>query len=906
MAAPKYDAPEVMPSGKSARYIQVDTSADTFGAGIGRAIQGLGATVTQVAGVFDANTEKLRSEAAKTSANQAFVDASLAAGEAEANYFTTLGTDASAGYKPFLENLKTIREEALSTLQDDEAKQLFDQAFQSNMLSGANQGATHAAKQGKQAAIDASSARVELALNDSATKFADEGLFQSNLNVINEQVMQQAALQGWAPDVTAAKIHELNSLAWESRVTSMAASDPLGAKKTFDRVRDEMTVESRLRVQNTVINAAETSATALGNQALMNGTNEDVRPAFREGIITAGRNVQADEFLIPRANHGAGDITNMHPDTSNRLAALIQAAPPGIRENITIFSGARSLARQTALYEKSGGSGMVAKPSPHAPHVRGDAADLGWKGGSFKSMPAEAVAWLHANAPAFGMTFRLSNEPWHIERAAGPRAAPGMKPDSFVSRIMKAEGGGAGVYSPAGAAGIMQVMPGTGREVALSLGIPWDPHRLANDDNYNLLIGTTYLNQQLNKYGGNEVLAAAAYNAGPGAVDQWLQQFGDPRLGEISQEEWIARIPFDETRGYVQKVVSGAGSAPPARAVTANMSRAEFDERVQEGREWAQMNFPGNAVFEERYVTGMQQAYADMVSAQNAQLEANYDGVFEAVITADESGKYMNQAQFNTILQNNPEFAQAFDSLDPTKKNTIQAQLRTNDSVNNAGATAPTNEQLSKFDYYIGLWSTDNEAYRKADIANDPNLNQEQKKELITRKGQQPPEAGSAKPIDLNMSKALRIAEPLLQVAKILKNGTTTQKENYATFVGSLRRIVDEDTQLKGRQLNDVEMEDIVQNLLTTEVMRQPWFTFFGDAWVYHTTETPVYKDLDFYPRGEEFVGSEPAPLFEPSIPDDVRQSIITQYTAVNGSPPTDALISQIYIAWKAKNRGQK
>jgi len=65
------------------------------------------------------------------------------------------------------------------------------------------------------------------------------------------------------------------------------------------------------------------------------------------------------------------------------------------------------------------------------------------------------------------------------------------------------------------------------------------------------------MDQQLQKYGGNEVLALAAYNAGPGRVDEWIQRFGDPRTGEITTEEFAAQIPFNETRNYVRNITQG-------------------------------------------------------------------------------------------------------------------------------------------------------------------------------------------------------------------------------------------------------------------------------------------------------------------------------------------------------------
>lgn len=109
--------------------------------------------------------------------------------------------------------------------------------------------------------------------------------------------------------------------------------------------------------------------------------------------------------------------------------------------------------------------------------------------------------------------------------------------------------------SSVGARGLMQLMPGTAEETARKVGVDYSPSRLVTDASYNALLGSTYLGAQLDRYGGSLVLAAAAYNAGPGNANKWIKAYGDPRADNIDPVVWVELIPFQETRKYVQRVL---------------------------------------------------------------------------------------------------------------------------------------------------------------------------------------------------------------------------------------------------------------------------------------------------------------------------------------------------------------
>ena len=113
------------------------------------------------------------------------------------------------------------------------------------------------------------------------------------------------------------------------------------------------------------------------------------------------------------------------------------------------------------------------------------------------------------------------------------------------------------VESPAGAQGIMQVMPLTAKAMAKKLDQTYSFEKLKTDWEYNTKLGVAYLAEMLRRYDGSYVLTAAAYNAGPQRVDRWIREHGDPRRANTNTEQWIEKIQFRETRNYVQRVLEG-------------------------------------------------------------------------------------------------------------------------------------------------------------------------------------------------------------------------------------------------------------------------------------------------------------------------------------------------------------
>jgi soluble lytic murein transglycosylase len=136
-------------------------------------------------------------------------------------------------------------------------------------------------------------------------------------------------------------------------------------------------------------------------------------------------------------------------------------------------------------------------------------------------------------------------------RAIGPEVEPGIvyaiasQESSFNPRAI----------SSARAVGLMQMTPAAGRYVANKFGARYDEKRLLSDQTYNVQLGAAELGALIKYYRGSYILSFAGYNAGRGRVKDWIAKYGDPRDPKIDPIDWVERIPFSETRNYVQRVL---------------------------------------------------------------------------------------------------------------------------------------------------------------------------------------------------------------------------------------------------------------------------------------------------------------------------------------------------------------
>lgn len=154
-----------------------------------------------------------------------------------------------------------------------------------------------------------------------------------------------------------------------------------------------------------------------------------------------------------------------------------------------------------------------------------------------------------------------------------PNAPAGVPRERLVAAVIGQESGGnPNAVSPRGARGRMQVMPGTNADPGFGVRPAAD-----SSEAERARVGRDYLDAMIQRYDGNVSMALAAYNAGPGRVDQWIKKIGDPRTSAISDAEWASRIPIKETRDYVPSVLQRVG------IVTDDLPTVAIGEHVIDG-----------------------------------------------------------------------------------------------------------------------------------------------------------------------------------------------------------------------------------------------------------------------------------------------------------------------------------
>ncbi|MBW6397130.1 lytic transglycosylase domain-containing protein [Roseomonas sp. HJA6] len=275
------------------------------------------------------------------------------------------------------------------------------------------------------------------------------------------------------------------------------------------------------------------------------------RALAARGDTAAARTQYALGAELPVAFYGQLSALALGEDPTALSARITRAQVPAVTQPRAADFAGRELARAVLTLADLGDTRRARIFLLRIEDLAADGTDrmLTARLANHIGRPDHAV-WVARRAGADGDM--LLPEGW-----PRPFQPPVTSPEpAFINAITRQESNfDTEAVSGANARGLMQLLPSTAALVARRLGVPYQVGQLTGDPQANMRLGAGYLDQMLTRFGGALPLAAAAYNAGPGRVDQWLGTYGDPRGGDVDMIDWMEQIPFSETRNYVQRVI---------------------------------------------------------------------------------------------------------------------------------------------------------------------------------------------------------------------------------------------------------------------------------------------------------------------------------------------------------------
>lgn len=482
----------------------------------------------------------------------------------------------------------------------------------------------------------------------------------------------------------------------------------------------------------------------------------------------------------------------------------------------------------------------------------------------------------------------------------------GTAPMAAIVEHMES-GGNPNAVSPNGAQGAMQVMPDT----AANPGFGVRPAQLGPDGKplpgELERVGRDYLGAMTARY-DNPALVLAAYNAGPGQVDKWIAQNGDPRTGQVSTADWAAKIPFSETQKYVANGLQQLGAAhaavaaddaaktnpaqfsgttgadgslapvaaaPQPQAPTANDLKTRLPSMMATARDsWLQM-YPNDIVGADGAATRVASYGQLTIAAQQAQQESARDTLTRGLVGAAPDGS--QRATTMDQLLADPQMKAAWNAATPEVQMAIQDRMK-------AGGDPPRTAATQTVMYqFMGQYANDRQGFANLDLT--PLISKLPFADFDKLSGLQLAARNKA---DLdadrsaNMLHALTLAKDYALAPagiRVPDKNTAPDSEiakNFNAYTGALTQGIDDFHTANKRLPNDQEIIGIAKGLTTT--VQTP-----GRFW--GTNPTPVFKITP------DTVGSA-----QVSVPPTFRTGIASAIKARSGKDATEQQIQTAYL----------
>lgn len=411
--------------------INVQASADDFGAAIGRGMQQAAQGGMQLAGSVQA-VQDLENTMRAKDADNAYSNWMRERMYGERGFMTTEGRNAVEQREAFEREAADKRKEFGKNLTGGAAS-TYDQASTARLQSVYQQSIVHTAGERKAWFKDSSKSRVDTFANDALVNYTKPNMVDKNIAAGIAELREQGGMLGWDADMQKAREADYVSGVRKNVTLRIAVDDPLAAEKYMKDNAGQLSgahqYELRNSLQTEIMNE---QAKRLASDALLPGRKVAELPGDIVGEVagaTEGRKVGSSGPTKSRATLYSRLVgkDNAHVDGLNEsfaanLAAMMDDAPPGIKEGLGIQSGYRSVERQKELWDnavaKYGSAAAARKwvaPPGNSYHNHGEAVDLAYNGQSLKNAPQNVIDWVHQNAGKYGMYFPMGHEPWHIE-----------------------------------------------------------------------------------------------------------------------------------------------------------------------------------------------------------------------------------------------------------------------------------------------------------------------------------------------------------------------------------------------------------------------------------------------------------------------------------------------------------
>lgn len=401
--------------------VNVQASPGAFGADIGQGMSQIGRGLGEAAQAMT-QLQDLKDTLTAKDRLTAFEREKMQLDYGPNGYLTTQGQNAANGYGGYTAALEDLRKKYGSGLTGGAARAYSD-ASTTAVTQGMRTGIVHSAQGTKDWAASASEARLATFQDQALLASGNPAEVQKKIAAGFMEIGVQADLMGWGQEVVDLKKREFASQVHSSVALSIA-SKPNGASSAMTYLRDnaaQMDAKTRLELETKLKPYAD-------DEAALSVVNEIMtmpRAGAAAGTMGAAGPTAARAGLLARAQaagKGVDHIDGLSEDFATNLAALLDDAPPGIREGLQIGSGYRSEARQAELWaealRKYGSPEEARKwvaPPGRSQHNAGNAVDIWYNGVRLDKAPAEVRDWVHANAAAYGLRFPMSWESWHIE-----------------------------------------------------------------------------------------------------------------------------------------------------------------------------------------------------------------------------------------------------------------------------------------------------------------------------------------------------------------------------------------------------------------------------------------------------------------------------------------------------------